>query len=327
VKIPRRLRLLVLLALLFQSPAPSCFGQLSSSSSSEREARPVVVDFLDIGQGDSILVRSPEGKAALIDAGPTRDGAIRTLKSKGIRSIDMVIVTHHHSDHYGGMEQVILNYKPKYFVATGSSHTTRGYLKLLQTVKTEGITAVEPTGKERKVDLGSVLLTVFPQPPTDPEEENNNSIGLRLQYDAFSVLLTGDSETAERQWWAAHNARLVRDCTILKLAHHGSHNGTDQRWLDLVQPELAVASLGKDNEYGHPHSETLSLLRSNDVPLLRTDQRGTITIISNGRTWNVVKPELARRKRTKSDADVASTSGDDKGSAGTATTRTSTRRR
>jgi competence protein ComEC len=327
VKISRPLRLLVLLALLFQSPASSCFGQLFSGSSSERAARPVVVDFLDIGQGDSILVRSPEGKAALIDAGPTRDGAIRTLKSKGIRTIDIVIVTHHHSDHYGGMEQVVLSYKPKYFMATGSSHTTKGYLKLLQTVQEEGITAVGPTGKERKIELGSVLMTIFPQPPTNTDEENNNSIGLRLQYGTFSVLLTGDSETVERQWWIAHNVSLIRDCTILKLAHHGSHNGTDQRWLDFVQPELAVASLGKDNEYGHPHSETLSLLRSNDIPLLRTDQRGTITIISNGRTWNVVKPELARRKRSKSDADVASTSGDDKEPATTSAARTSTRRR
>ncbi|MBV8487810.1 MAG: hypothetical protein JO161_05980, partial [Planctomycetaceae bacterium] len=106
-----------------------------------------------------------------------------------------------------------------------------------------------------------------------------------------------------------------------------SHNGTDQRWLDLVQPELAVASLGKDNDYGHPHSETLSLLRSNDIPLLRTDQRGTITIISNGRTWNLVRPELARRKRSKSDTDVASTSGGDGGRGAKATTHGSTRRR
>ena len=325
--IPRPLRLLVLLALLFLSPASSCFGQLLSSSSREPAARPVVVDFLDIGQGDSILVRSPEGKAALIDAGPTRDGAIRALKSKEIRTIDIVIVTHHHSDHYGGMEQVVFNYKPKYFMATGSSHTTKGYLKLLQTVKAEGITAVEPGAKERKIELGSVLMTILPQPPTNTEEENNNSIGLRLQYGTFSVLLTGDSETVERQWWIAHNASLVRDCTILKLAHHGSYNGTDQRWLDLVQPELAVASLGKDNDYGHPHSETLSLLRSNDIPLLRTDQRGTITIISNGRTWNLVRPELARRKRSKSDTDVASTSGGDGGRGAKATTHGSTRRR
>ena len=88
-----------------------------------------------------------------------------------------------------------------------------------------------------------MLLTVFPQPPLDHQEENNNSIGIRLEYGKFSVLMTGDSETDERQWWLAHNSSLIRDCTILKLAHHGSRNGTDQRWLDLVQPEAAVASL------------------------------------------------------------------------------------
>jgi beta-lactamase superfamily II metal-dependent hydrolase len=159
------------------------------------------------------------------------------------------------------------------------------------------------------------------------EEENNNSIGLRVQYGTFSVLLTGDSETKERQWWIAHSVSLMRDCTILKLAHHGSRNGTDQHWLDLVQPELAVASVGQNNDYGHPHSETLSLLRGNGVPLLRTDLRGTITIISNGRTWNVVNPVLARRKKSQSDADVASTSGNEKTSASPAATRAGTRRR
>ena len=190
------------------------------------------------------MIRSPEGKAALVDAGPSKDGASRLLKQKGVSAIDIVIVSHHHSDHYGGMDQVIRNFRPKYFMASGSSHTTKGYLKLLQTVKTEGITAVEPTAKPRKIELGSVLLTVFPQPRYNHEEENNNSIGIRLEYGDFSVLLTGDSETDERQWWMAHNANLIRDCTILKLAHHGSRNGTDQAWLDMVQPEVAVASLG-----------------------------------------------------------------------------------
>ena len=213
---------------------------------------------MDIGQGDSILIRSPEGKTALVDAGPTRDAAAKLLKGKGITALDIVIVSHHHSDHYGGMDQVIRNFKPKYFMATGSSHTTKGYLKLLQTVKSEGITAVAPTAKPRKIELGSVLLTVFPQPPLDHQEENNNSIGIRLEYGKFSVLMTGDSETNERQWWLAHESSLIRDCTILKLAHHGSRNGTDQHWLDLVQPEIAVASLGSGNDYGHPHSETIS---------------------------------------------------------------------
>jgi beta-lactamase superfamily II metal-dependent hydrolase len=232
------------------------------------------------------------------------------LKSKGIESLDIAIVSHHHSDHYGGMAQVIRDLKPKYFVATGSAHTTRSYLKLLEAVREQGITAIEPTAKSRKIELGSVTLTMFPQPPENHRDENDNSIGLRLQYGQFVVLLTGDSESDERRWWISHNPNLIRDCTILKLAHHGSRNGTDQRWLDLVQPEIAVASLGRDNEYGHPHSETLSLLRKNEIPLLRTDQRGTITILSNGRTWNLVSPPLARR-RSLPDGEQVSAARDD----------------
>ena len=249
-----------------------------------------------------------------MDAGPSRDAAAKLLKRKGITALDIVIVSHHHSDHYGGMDQVVRDFKPRYFMATGSSHTTKGYLKLLQTVKAEGITAVAPTAKPRKIELGSVLLTVFPQPPLDHQEENNNSIGVRLEYGKFSVLMTGDSETDERQWWLAHNSSLIRDCTILKLAHHGSRNGTDQRWLDLVQPEAAVASLATGNDYGHPHSETISLLRKNEIPFLRTDQRGTITIVSNGRTWNIVNSGLARRGGSrKADAVAASSSDDEPG--------------
>ncbi len=304
------LRLLVLVGLVLAGPIYPASAQLFSGWSGGT-AKPVVVDFLDIGQGDSILIRSPEGKTALIDAGPSRDAAAKLLKRKGITEIDIIIVTHHHSDHYGGMDQVIRNFKPKYFMATGSSHTTKGYLKLLQTVKSEGITAVAPTAKPRKIELGSVLLTVFPQPPLDHKEENNNSIGVRLDYGKFSVIMTGDSETNERNWWLAHNPSLVRDCTILKLAHHGSRNGTDQHWLDVVQPETAVASLGTGNDYGHPHAETVSLLRKNEIPFLRTDQRGTITIVSNGRTWNLVNSGLARRNNSRTGDAVAASSNDE----------------
>ena len=100
----------------------------------------------------------------------------------------------------------------------------------------------------------------------------------------------------------------MRDCTILKLAHHGSRNGTDARWLQMVRPELAVASLGKNNDYGHPHSETISLLRRSGLPLLRTDQLGTITITSDGRSWQVVEPTLANRGHpTQADIDRVAT--------------------
>ncbi len=276
------------------------------------EASTATIEVLDVGQGDSILIRSPEGKTALIDAGPTRNAALSVLRRKGIKSLDMVAISHHHSDHYGGMEQVVRAMKPRYFLASRSRHTTSLYLKLLKTVEAEKLTVIEPTSRARKIELGSVELTLFPQPPEDRKEENNNSIGLRVKYGNFSVLLTGDSEETERHWWLEHDPELIRDCTILKLPHHGSRNGTDASWLQMVRPALAVASLGKDNSYGHPHSETLSLLRRARLPLMRTDQLGTIVITSDGRTWQVVEPALANRGHpTQADIDRIAASTDD----------------
>jgi competence protein ComEC len=275
-------------------------------------ARPATIEVLDVGQGDSILIQSPEGKTALIDAGPSKNAALSILRRKGITSLDLVAISHHHSDHYGGMDAVVRAMKPRYFLASRSGHTTSLYLKLLKTVEAENATVIEPTSRPRKIELGSLELTIFPQPPDDRKEENNNSIGLRLKYGDFSMLLTGDSEETERQWWLKHDPELMRNCTILKLAHHGSRNGTDARWLQTVRPELAVASLGRNNDYGHPHSETISLLRRSGLPLLRTDQLGTITITSDGRSWQVVEPRLANRGHpTQSDIDrIAASAGD-----------------
>lgn len=244
------------------------------------------VEVLDVGQGDAILIRSPEGKTALIDAGPSHD-VVATLKKQGVTEIDLLVVSHHHADHYGGMAEVIKAFHPRVFLASNSSHTTSTYLKLLETVRDAGIRAIQPGSAPRKIGLGSVVLTVFPQPPEDAQDENDNSIGIRLDYGDFSALLTGDSQDRARAFWAKACPSLLKDVTILKLAHHGSRNGTDARWLDLTRPELAVASLGAGNDYGHPHAETLALLERRKVPLLRTDLDGTIAIVSDGKTWDV----------------------------------------
>jgi competence protein ComEC len=218
------------------------------------------------------------------------------------------VLSHHHSDHYGGMDEVVRAMRPRYFLVSKSGHATTLYLKLLKTVELERITVIQPTEQTRKIELGSVELTIFPQPPEDHRDENNNSIGLRLKYGAFSMLLTGDSEGPERRWWLAQYPELVHNCTILKLAHHGSRNGTDARWLREVAPALAVASLGHDNEFGHPHKETVNLLQRTGIPLLRTDQLGSITITSNGREWQVAEPSLGRNGHpTQADVDRMAT--------------------
>ncbi|MDR3638419.1 MAG: ComEC/Rec2 family competence protein [Isosphaeraceae bacterium] len=270
-----------------------------------RTGKPAVFEFLDVGQGDSILIRSPEGKTALIDAG-TSTHVVQTLKRLGISSLDLVVVSHHHSDHYGGMHAVIEQFHPKYFLASNRSHTTSLYLKLLKEVRDQGIQTIYPTERARKIELGSLVLTVFPQPPEDKKEENNNSIGIRVDDGAVSLLLTGDSEETERQWWIQTCPNLIRNAQILKLAHHGSRNGTDAHWLDLVKPEVAVASVGTGNDYGHPHRETLSLLASYRIPLKRTDESGTVTIESDGRRWQLLPSQVAdrpepeeHRKRTR----------------------------
>src|SRR5262249_20259289 len=127
----------------------------------------------------------------------------------------------------------------------------------------------------------------------------------RLTYGGFSVLLPGDSEGPERAWWIGHDPNLVWRCTILKLAHHGSRNGTDAPRPGAVRPPPARASPGRGNAYRPPHAETLSLLRRQGIPLLRTDQLGTIIIESDGRDWRVVRPPLTagRGRPTQNDVD------------------------
>ena len=258
-----------------------------------REPGTASITFLDVGQGDATLIRSPEGKLALVDAGPSKK-VVELLRARGVESLDLVVVSHHHSDHYGGMLEVVRAFHPRLFLDVDSPHLTPNYLALLRTVQELKIPMIHTGPRTRTIGLGSVRLIVYRQGPLDKKEENNNSVGIRVEYGSFSALLTGDSEVRERRWWMDQMPELCERVQLLKLAHHGSRNGTDARWLALTNPSHCIASLGINNEFGHPHAETLALLKARSIPLSRTDQDGSILIETDGQTWNL-QTEHAKR--------------------------------
>ena len=156
----------------------------------------------------------------------------RDIAEARVTSIDLLVVSHrHHADHYGGMAEVVKAFRPRVFLASNSSRTTSTYLKLLEAVRDSGVRAIQPGESPRKIGLGSLVLTLFPQPPEDKQDENDNSIGIRLDYGDFSALLTGDrpgsalrAELGEVEPFAA-----LASTTILKLARttRGAVTGTD----------------------------------------------------------------------------------------------------
>jgi beta-lactamase superfamily II metal-dependent hydrolase len=316
--------------------AVASFGTLAIGQSTPSRGI-ATIDVLDIGQGDAILIRSPEGRSVLVDAGPSRV-VVDRLRALGVESLDMVVVSHQHTDHYGGMRAVIEAFGPRYYVSAGTKHVTPMYVKLLTLVRDRNMVALQTTNQPRKIQVGSLVLTMFPQPPESEQSENDNSVGIRLEYGNFAMLLTGDSEDAERAWWVENVPDLARDCQVLKLAHHGSHNGTDDAWLKLVHPELAVCSCGLNNSFGHPHQVTLDRLERAGIPLRRTDEEGRITIRTNGRDWRVTTEKggasrgggtdratsdgslVQQKSATRGDSRVRSTSAesDDEEPAGTA---------
>ncbi len=257
---PRSLLSIAALALLW-----AC-----SPASSQQSGR-VEIIFLDVGQGEAILIRSPEGKTALVDAGP---GSVAHVLARryGVDSIDFAVATHPHSDHIGGMVAILLSFPVRYYMDNGAPHTTSTYSHLMAMVQRSDITYLRAT--DRAVELGSVNIEVLP-PPEDADGFNNRSIGLLVEYGEFRALLTGDSEVEELNHFLAAGVPQV---TLLKAAHHGSRDAITPAWLAATKPQVVVISVGRGNSYGHPHEWALRLYDASAEAIYRTDVHGDITI-------------------------------------------------
>ena len=254
------------------------------------------IDFLDIGQGDSIYFSTPDGHDGLVDGGPN-DTTLQELGKVmpiGDRVIDLMVATHPDADHISGLAGVLEHYEVKEIWLNGAIHTTQTYIKFLEAVKKEkeqgAVVKVVVRGDRKDFSETSfqVLAPFESFEGKQPKEQNEGTIVARLLYNNISVLLTGDLEfDLENKLIANANDITPLKSTVLKVGHHGSACSTSEKFINVVEPKTAVISVGKDNRYGHPAKRALDLLEKYKIPTYRTDKKGTINITSDGTNYEV----------------------------------------
>ena len=257
---------LTALATLAATPAPAQTSRPQPADSTLR------VTFLDVGQGDAVLLQAPEGQTALIDAG--RGDVVTLLREMGVTGIDLLVATHPHADHIGGMTRVLESMPVRFYMDNGDPHTTATYRRLLSALEARPeITYLEAT--PRTISLGSASLEVLPLLPRGSTDHNNRSVALVLRFGDFTALLSGDSEV--RQLTHLVNQQVVPKLTLLKAAHHGSDNGFIWSFLQTARPEVVVISVGR-NGYGHPRPAALEAYAATAGETLRTDLHGHVQV-------------------------------------------------
>jgi competence protein ComEC len=249
------------------------------------------IAFLDVGQGDSLLIQAPNGQTMLIDGGRSTSLAntviIPQLQAWGAQQVDVLIPTHPDADHIGGLVGVLESFPVKLAALTGQVHSTQIYERLLTNIRDKKVEALQVrTGTQIPFDPAVKIEVLGPDEDAVQDDDNNNaSIVIKLTYGSTSFLLTGDAEFPENKAILDHGFDVRSN--VLKLGHHGSRTSTNEDWLQRVQPQLGIISAGKDNSFGHPHPEVIAALEKSKVPYVRTDEHGTITVISDGATIRV----------------------------------------
>ena len=244
------------------------------------------VHFLDIGQGDSILVVTPSGRKALIDGGPDGDVVSQALADTlpgGDRSLDLVVMTHLDSDHSNGLLEVLDRYAVGAVLSGPQPPGNAMQAQWQDRLQQHGIVPVEVSaGYVIHLDEGIELQVLNPTQDGPFGDSNNDSVALRLSYGEVSFLLTADIENEAEERLADSGAAL--ESTVLKAAHHGSNTSTTQRFLDAVGPSIAVVSAGLDNTYGHPAPAVMERLEAavGAENVYRTDRDGSVEVVSDG---------------------------------------------
>ncbi len=258
--------------------------EVSNYSTDIKLKNNLLVHYIDVGQGDSILIQV-NNKNMLIDAGNKDDGEkiVSYLKNQKVKKLDYVVATHPHEDHIGGMSEVIKNFVIDDFYAPKKITTTKTFENMIKALNGKKI---KTAFKGVELDLGEDVQCQMIAPNNKNYKEiNNYSAVIKLTYKNTKFLFMGDAEKLSEEEIINNNIDISSD--VLKLGHHGSSSSSSSKFLDKVSPKIAVISCGKNNDYGHPHKETISNLNKRNITIYRTDLNGTIVLSSDGK--NIIK--------------------------------------
>ncbi len=243
----------------------------------------LLVDFIDVGQADSILIRNQD-QVMLIDAGTNEAGdtVVNYLKELGITKINYLVGTHPHEDHIGGIDDVINNFDIGQIYMPKMETTTKTFEDVLEAIENKNLTVTAPN-KGDKIELGQAVGTFMTDPILDKDNLNLSSLVMRLEFGNTSFLFMGDAEKENEETinWPKTD--------VLKVGHHGSNTSSSKKFLEQIEPEYSIIMVGKDNSYNLPKQETIDNLKSIGSEIYRTDENGTIKIISDGNHLEIEK--------------------------------------
>lgn len=243
----------------------------------------IKVHYLNVGQGDSILVTSPSFNM-LIDGGSRSRGqaVVNYITSQGVSSLDLVVGTHPHEDHIGGLIEVFKQIPVKEVLDPGVAHTTKTYEDYLTKIDEMDIKfTIARKGESREIPNGIKLEVLSPTRPSY-NHLNDASVVIRLTYGEVSFLFTGDAEiAAEAEMLKSGDVKA----DILKVGHHGSITSTSRNFLEAVNPKLAIIQVGAGNRYSHPNDPVLERLTAAGARIYRTDFHGTIVVTTDGNSY------------------------------------------
>lgn len=249
------------------------------------------VHFIDVGRGDATLIQQINQDNTynmLIDAGNNGDGGylVEYLKDQGVKTLDYIIGTHPHSDHIGGLDDVIKGFQVGAIIMPKVIANTRTFEEVMEAVSDKGLSITSPV-PGTSYPLGEAEFTILAPNSDDYASLNDYSIANRIVFGSNSFIFTGDAEAlSEEEILNNFNKRdLASD--VFKLAHHGSSTSNTEDFLEAINPSYGIISCGQDNSYGHPHREIMAQLKARNILVFRTDLHGTIVINSDGKDISI----------------------------------------